>query len=216
LWQRSGIPYPTDLHFGPGGHWISCVVEDRKVELIDPRTGETNTVLDRARNYFEGPCGQLLTVPKGRAYLLRTGAPLPNAKFQVDQLAFALLDAAFSPDSLYLTEPGGPTRCIDCLVGSERWRFDPPLGSHVLKLYYSAKDNFTYGILWHYEQGLFRYLVRFNPTDGQMVRLCSLDSWEEAFVPATHQLITSSGSIVNLADGEIVGMLRFPQKRYPD
>ena len=217
VWQRGRISYPARLRFSPSGHHISCTIDNRKVELIDAKTGVTNVVHDGVRNYFEGDFGQRLIVPtSGAGYVLRADAELSENEFRIDKLTFAPLDAAFGPDRLYLTESGGPVRCIDCLTGEERWRFDPPPESHILRLHYSPEDDFTYGVLWHYEKGLFRYLLRFDRVDGCATQMCTLDSSEEAFVAVSHQLITSSGNIIDLSNGQTVGSLPFPQKEYPD
>jgi len=216
-WKRNGIRYPTHLRFGPSGHQISCTIDNRVVELLDTKTGSTNRVLKGVRRYFEGQSGQTLAVPSSSsAYLLRTGATAPVAEFQIERLTFAVLDAAFGPDCLYLTESTGPLRCIDCATGSERWRFNPPAGSHVLRLHYNADDQMTYGVLWHYEKGAFRYLVRFDPRTGEMEHISALSSWEEEFIASDHRLVTSSGEIVDLRSGDIVGSLSFPKREYPD
>jgi hypothetical protein len=93
----------------------------------------------------------------------------------------------------------------------ERWRFAPTSGSHVLKLHYNPVDGFLYGVLWAYEDGRFRRLLRLDPRDGRCEQICSLGSWDEAFGAVGQQLITSSGDIIALATGQVTGSLAFPR-----
>ena len=67
----------------------------------------------------------MLLETRSRGYVIRGAkdSRLPN-------LSFALLDAAFGPDRLCLSEAGGPVRCVDCRSGSEIWRYVPPKETH--------------------------------------------------------------------------------------
>jgi hypothetical protein len=44
-------------------------------------------------------------------------------------------------------------------------------------------------------------LLRLNNVDGRVVEICKLEIREEAFVPVSHQLVTSSGQIIDLSNG---------------
>ncbi len=212
MWLRDRMSYPADLRFGQSGQCVSFTLKGRRVERVDPRTGVTVEVLQNTRDYMESSNEYALAAPlSGSNYLLRTEHEIP-----IPKLTFAILDVAFGADSLCITESGGPVRCIDYLTGTEHWRYTPPDGSHALSLYYNRRDGFFYGVVWHYEKGHFRYLVRFDPETGQTNRIHSLNSWEEAFSESTQQLVTSSGELVDLSSGEIVGELAFPRKEYPD
>ena len=96
-----------------------------------------------------------------------------------------------------------------------KWQFDPGTYSLVARLHYSPRLDALFGVLRHFNKG-FSSLVRFEFTNGVVERLCDLDFWEEAFVDATDQLVTSSGEIRDLSNGALSGRLAFPLKEYPD
>jgi hypothetical protein len=63
----------------------------------------------------------------GRQRILIKGAK----DMVVPRLTFAVLDAAFSPNALCITEACGVVRCIDLGLGLERWRYVPPQSDHL-------------------------------------------------------------------------------------
>jgi len=212
IWLRDRLPDPGRIRFSQSGKHVSFSFNTRRIERVDALTGNTTEVLRQIDHYIEGPNGYALTVPStGSTYLLRKEHEIP-----IPKLTFAVLDVAFGPDRLCITESTGPVRCLDYLTGAEHWRYTPLEGSHVLGLHYNRLDDFFYGVVWHYEKGQFRYLARFDAETSQPTRLRSLSSWEEVFSEATQQLVTSSGEIIDLSSGEIAGELAFPRKEYPD
>jgi hypothetical protein len=173
----------------------------------------TVELLENTGRYVDGPDDYALLAPSsGPNYLVVQR----DHKVPVPKLTFAPLDAAFGPASVCITESGGPVRCVGCPTGAEIWRYTPPDGTHALRLHYNCVDGFFYGVVWHYERGQFRYLVKLDAETGQTSVVCSLESWAEVFSEATQQLVTSSGRIINLSSGEAVGELSFPRKEYPD
>lgn len=92
----------------------------------------------------------------------------------------------------------------------------PDEGSHVLGLHFSERARCHYGVLRHYQRGLYRRLLRFAEETGSVEVICDLDSWADAFVPATEQLITSEGRLIDMRSGKTIAKLDFPQREYPD
>jgi hypothetical protein len=217
LWERKRLSYPDRLRFSPSGEHLYGTINNGRVDQLDARTGEVSRVINNACDYCPGPYRNSLIVPKsGSAYLIGGTGEYAKHDFQIPKLTFAVLDVAFAPNRVFLTESGGPVRGIDCEARRELWRFDPPEGSHVLSLHWNTRDKFVRGILRQYEQGLFRQLVRFDPEDGRAERICDLDSWAEAFVDPTNEVITSRGNIIDLSSGRIVDKLKFPKVQYAD
>ncbi len=211
MWHQDGIRYPAKIRFGSSGEYLFCTLDNKRVQRISANTGQITEVLQNTVDYIEGPTGHALTIPSAASnYILRN-----YGEISISKLTFAVLDAVVAADHLCITESQGPVRCIDCLSGAELWRYTPPDGSHVLRLHYNCLDGFFYGVLWHYEKGDFRYLVRFD-AEGQANRVRSLNSWEEVFSEAMQQLVTSSGEMIELSTGKVVGKLAFPRKEYPD
>ncbi len=212
MWRCDRLSYPAEIRFNTSGEYFFRTLDNRRVEQIATSTGEKIRVFQDTIHYIEGPDGQVFIDPRSnQGYLLRG-----KHEISIPKLTFAVLDVAFHNDRLCITESGGPVRCLSYLTGSDLWRYIPPDGSHVLALHFNCRSGFFYGVLWHYEKGHFRYLVRFDAETGQVFHIRNLSSWEEVFCEATQQLITSSGEIVDLSSGEMVGKLAFPSKEYPD
>jgi len=93
--------------------------------------------------------------------------------------------------------------------------FLPERGSHVLKLWFRNADNNFYGVLWQYQTGGFRQLVKLDAKSGEATGLCSLDSWEETYCERLDCVVTSRGELINLSEGAILHRLEFPLKDYP-
>lgn len=136
--------------------------------------------------------------------------------FRIPKVTFGLLDAVFSPDALCLTEPGGPVRCLDCQSGEERWRYEPPKYSHVLRLTFRPKDGSFYGVEGEYQYGRSRLLLRFSADFGQHEELCQLSSWQEVFCLGGDALVTSKGEVIRVGEGKMISRLPFPETEYPD
>lgn len=135
MWRRDEIEEGGFLSFDRSGRRVSFTRGGREsVERVDARSGVTVEILEHIDRYVDGPDD----------YVLLSSSPGPNYliaqhehKVSVPKLTFGLLDAAFSPSTVCITESGGPVRCVGSLTGAELWRYTPPNGSHVLNLHYN-------------------------------------------------------------------------------
>lgn len=221
IWEQR-LRYPSSLRFGAGGQSVFCTRNRDSVVCLDLGTGTILNVIERSKQFVEGPSGSALSIPVEQG-----NDPIrliqENHTFMIERPSIAVLDVQFSPHSVCICEAGGyssgqggPVRCISGLDGSLQWKFEPGAGIHVVRLHYSPTVDAFFGILCNFEKARDRSLVRFDAICGTVDKLCDLDSWEEAFVGAADQLVTSSGEIRDLASGAVVGRLPFPVKEYPD
>jgi hypothetical protein len=210
VWHRVDIRHTQRLRFSSTGHTLFCGLEDGRLQNLSVSTGETLDALAGLRDIVDSPhTSQLLWETRSRGFLIR--GPL---EFRVPRLTFGLLDAVFSPDALCLSEAAGPVRCVDCRTAQERWRYQPPNGTHVLRLGYSK--GVFYGVERDYQHAACCTLVRFSEEGGREDQICGLTGWKHEFCLGAEFLITSDGDVVRVADGETIRRLRFPQTDYPD
>lgn len=213
LWEVN-VSYPSKLQFNASGESILCTRNQRSVLRLDAQTGNVLATIDGARRYIEDVSGDVLSVPANEDDPIRLIRG--SHSFTLYKPGRWVLDAKFSPQSVCLSEANGPVRCIGRFDGELQWMFDPGIKSHVVGLHYSPGVGAFFGVLFNFENGASRTLMRFHPASGIYERICEFDSWEEAFLSATDQLVTSAGEIRDLSTGELVGRFAFPQKEYPN
>jgi outer membrane protein assembly factor BamB len=212
IWHRQDLRHTQRVRFSPDGMAVWCVQDSSPTKLLDSADGKTLDSIVGLRNLFDSEYSPALLLEKRkRDYILRKDKPV-----KIPRLTFAILDAAFGPHSMVLSESGGHVRCITTSTGAEMWRHSPVKGSHFLKLWYRLNDGNFYGVLWNFQEGNFRSLVRLEATSGEPRVLRQLNSWEEAHSAKLDCVITSSGELVSLSEGSVLHRLEFPKKVYPD
>ena len=146
----------------------------------------------------------------------RTRFSIADSKsIRVPKVTFGLLDAAFGPDAVCLSEAGGPVRCLDCDTASERWRYQPPQGRHAIAIS-SQADRCFYGVQWPYEHEGSATLIRLSGDSGAVTEVCRLNSFPLGSCFGDGVVITSAGDVVSLPDGKTLWQMAFPQRDYPD
>jgi len=212
LWHRTDIRQTQFVRFSSAGDTVGCGAETGRFQLLDAHTGATVNTLTGVKKTFDSPFSNLLLLEtRSRGFRIKGSRDL-----SIPSETFALLDVAFGPDVLCLSEAGGPVRCLDCHSGVEQWRYRPPSNTHVLRLGYRPADSCFYGVQWEYERGTSRTLFRFRHGSERYEEICHLQSWDEDFFSDADALITSDGNVISVATGEIIRRLAFPQKDYPD
>jgi WD40 repeat protein len=212
IWQRQDLRQTQRVRFSPGGEAAWCVPESGPAKLLDAASGKTLDVLIGLRDLFDSEySAHLLLEKRKRDYILRE-----ERTVRIPRLTFAILDVAFGPRSLAISESGGPVRCIDSSTGVELWRRS--LGQHVhfLRLWYRESDSNFYGVQWEFQTGSFRSLMQLDGNSGEPKVICQLNSWEEVYCAKFDCIITSSGEVRDLSDGRLLHRVQFPQADYPD
>jgi hypothetical protein len=212
IWHRPDLRQTQRIRFSPGGEAAWCVPDSGPTKLLDSDSGTTVDVVAGLSNIFDSEySADLLMEKRKRHYILRR-----EKNLQIPRLTFAVLDAAFGPRSLTISESVGPVRCMDLLTGNELWRHLPGRDAHFLRLWYREADRNFYGVLWAFREARFRSLVRLDEKSGEPNVICPLNSWVEAYCANLDCVITSSGEVVGLSDGRLLNRLQFPETDYPD
>ena len=214
MWQQE-FEYPSSLRFDTFGQTILCTINQRSILRLNAHTGDVIQTIKGTTKYFEGPLGDALRVPSDDEKPIEFLCEGHAFRVVVDEPRRAILDAQFSPDSVCFSTAGGNVRCISRADGKQLWVFAPEAGTHVLRLHYSAALDAFFAILWSFQLGGARTLLRFNRENGAYQQICDYESWEDVFVSNADQLLTSAGEIRILAAGAVAGRLAFPQREYP-
>jgi WD40 repeat protein len=212
VWHRQDLKQTQRVRFSPGGESAWCVPDSGPTKLLDSANGKTLDALTGVRDIFDSAySAELLLVKRKRIYILTKEKTL-----QVPRLTFALLDVAFGPQTIAISESAGPVRCLDSSTGNELWRQSPGKQIHYLRVWYRQTDGNFYGVPWDFRTGSFRSLVRLDANSGKPTVVCSLHSWDEVYCTKSDRLITSNGEVINLSDGKRLHQLQFPETDYPD
>lgn len=212
IWHRADLRRSQGISFSSDGHSVWFEPNEGRVQRLDALTGRTVETLTGFKHvHVNHHSSEVFLEKRSGGYVLRG-----LKDFAIPKITFAILDVAFGPESMCLTESTGPVRCLDCRSGVELWRYEPAKNNHVLRLWYRELDRCYYGVQWQYNPGGPHKLLRFEGGDGRVEEICQLDSWEEAVCTGLDCLITSSGEVVGLSNGKLMGQLDFPQREYPD
>jgi hypothetical protein len=209
IWHRTDLKKTQHVRYAPDGSTIWCVPDVGPTKQLNSRTGKTLSLISGLTELYGSPYSRtLLKVPRKGEYVLQG-----NTSAKVPRLSFAILDVAFGPESICLSEAGGTVRCCGLEGGVERWRYDPGKGAHVLRLWFRESNQNFYGVEWEYEKGGCRRLIQLDGRAGACKRLCELQSWEEEYCPSLDVLIASNGTAYFM-DGRVSSRLPFPQIEY--
>ena len=210
IWHRQDLRRTQRVRFSSEGETLWCVPDSGPTKLLDAASGKTLDALTGLRDIFDSEySSDLLLEKRKRDYILRK-----EGTVQIPRLTFAILDVAFGPESLAMSEAGGPVRCINSSTGIELWRHSPGKHIHFLSLWYRQTDRNSYGVQWEFHKGSFRSLVRLDANSGEPAVICQLNSWDEVHCPKLDCIVTSSGAVLDLSDGRLLSGLQFPETDY--
>ena len=196
--------------------YISTSHDDRRVYVglasgplvvLDTANGSTIEKISGVRRVFEGGSKQ--------ARLLDRPTPVveveARAPFSVPRTTFGILDVAFGPDSLCISESTGPTRCLDLTSGAEIWRYVPPRGQHLLSLAYCESAKSFVGVSCEYVETAAKFLLQFGPK-GEAVPLAQLGQPVEAtFCLSGEAVISSDGQLFESSTGKLLRGIPFEE-----
>jgi WD40 repeat protein len=199
LWRRRDLKKTQYLTSSPRADHIYAGFESGPGCVLDSRTGETLSRHPGVRRFVESAHEPLIFLDGARPTV--SSADSLIGLFAVERSSFAFLSAAFAPSQIAVSEAGGDVRCFELRDGCSVWTFKPRSGLHCLALTYSKDDDAFFGILWPYEIGGDKELVRFNG-DGSASLIARIGQpAETAFEQTTATLVTSDRRLINISKG---------------
>jgi hypothetical protein len=204
LWHRTDLSHTHTVNFSNnsrGGVW--CCVDESPAMLLDADTGQTLERITSIRRVFDGPYGnqRLLSEPRRRRTLISA-----DQQFDIPPTSSKVLDAAFSPGQVCLSEVGGPLRCINCETGEEEWRYTKE-GWHVIRVWHHPGLDRFYGADFLPERDDLR-MVRFD-RQGGAEEVCLIKARTAALCQEASVIVTSAGDLFDADNGRKCGELDF-------
>lgn len=208
-WRRKDLKKTQTLRAALDGRRVFACFDNRSCQVLNRETGKTIKTWAGVRNVWESPYQPVMLLEK-RPLLLQSQDERKIATIPAE--TFAVLDVAFGPGLVCVTESTGPLRCLDTQTGEERWRFQEK-GQHFLDLAFAEQAQAFVGVCWPYERGGSFRLLRFEPQTGASFFVTDLDNAAEfKFCLRGTRLLAADGSIMDSATGQHVGKLAFPTK----
>ncbi|MEM8666800.1 MAG: hypothetical protein AAGG48_04755 [Planctomycetota bacterium] len=211
-WKRENLDGIQRVQFSNDGTRLYCV-HNRVLSQLDVRTGRQvpfNMSEERCagtRQLRESPFGERLVLDRYDADIQVTTKSLKNV-CQLRRKSFAVLDFAFTPDRLAITESGGPISCYDLATTRELWTLSFPAGIHAIDLDYNEDANCFVAVSWPFEKGGKYRLLAITSDTGEIVRETVLrDGVDFGFANRGSRLITTTGRVFNSSSGEQSGSL---------
>ena len=208
VWSRVDLKQLQWLSLSPDGARLYCCSEISACAVLNFETGQSLDAWRGVRSVFESRYEPVVLRDQARPVIPRvdTGALMP-----VRGSTFAFLDAAFGPESVCISESGGPVRALDTKGGREIWRHEPPPGCHVLRLLYVGSTHAFAAVEYSYTQeGCPRALVWLDADTGQRRHVADIGSVADAEV--CHEglaLLTSDGHLISTQTGKLSRALSF-------
>jgi WD40 repeat protein len=206
-WSRADIKRVQYIARSGDGRHAFVGVEGGSAEVVDLRDGKTVERLRGVRRVFENATGTARLVERNSP-IVETSS---GRSFRVRRSTFAILDVAFGPASVCVSEAGGPTRCLDLDTGRELWRHQPAKGVHILSVVFSPSSKDFLAVSFAFERMAEHTLVRLEPS-GRATRLATLGRPAVAeFCLSGDALILSDGRLFDASTGNFLRLIPFAE-----
>lgn len=208
FWSRRDLKSLQTLRYDSYTRTVSCFFEGRGALKISPADGSTIGRYQGVKDVFFSRYHGTHVFEEARPYRIRCG----DFEDRIKPLSFGVLDVAFAPDCVALSEAGGGLRIFQTDPVGEIGRFDTPPGSHFLSLCYCDDLRVFAGIIWSYENGGMPHLQHFDRHGKAGAAFPLEDGHTVVFVPPRRSVITSAGREVSWQDGKELFRYAFPQR----
>lgn len=209
IWQRKDLRKVQTLTFSPQYDDVLVACFDNKsCHVLNVGTGETITTMKGVRRFKRSPFNRLQLLVKARAFELFNHVQSRSIG-RIRMASFAVLDAAFTENSVVVAESAGPIRCFDCDETRLMWQYTPEPGSHILSLGYRKETQEVLGVCWSYTVGGDSTLLAFDKNIGEINSKYVLKDLggESTFAFEGKWLIHNTGVVINTSDGTEVTKL---------
>ncbi len=213
-WQRKDLKKVQSIRISPDGRRVFCCFDEGPCQVLNYKDGSTLEKLRGVRDVEFDPYNSYLLMDKSNPEIFTVNG---EKQCTLPRDGFAILDIAFSPSVVAISESANNVRFFDIPNPKNSLTYIPPKSYHVLNLTYNDEAEDFFGVLWDYETGTKKTLIKFNVPELNVIEIADLtDSWEEVFVKSGRKLVTSSGKIINTKNGNVDMILNFPMCDYLD
>lgn len=202
IWQRKDIKKVQVIRILTTPEESIFIQSDKGPgRILNIFTGEDIILLPGIENFFESNFQTIQFHERKDVFEIVDRITL-NKILSIKRKSFALLDMAFSKDSILISESGGPASCYDLENGELKWILPLDSDGHFLKLCYNEICNQFLAISWPFQRGGNKKLKYLNLQNGNLEKELTIDRPAETeFALEGNLLITSEKLIINTLTG---------------
>ena len=219
LWRRKDLRRIQHVVFSASNARVYCGQDDRSLAIVDADSGDDAAQSLRGiREVWDSPFDLVQLRDPGRARRPHLVSATGQQIATFDRLSWALLDAAFAPGQVCISEPGGPVRCFDVVSGDERWRYAPRDGAHVLALSATSDCTTFQGVEYSFESGAEpNRFLRFAADGGAASEIgTSQRGYPVRAIGSGRWFVLHDGTCIDAVDGTLARAFPFGERGLPD
>jgi hypothetical protein len=187
---------------------VLCCFESGPCESLNASTGKSGRSLRGVRGIWESPFAPVRFLERSRDYAI---ADAEASIASIPRVTFGVLNVAFSPSIVCVSEVGGPVRTFDSSTGNEVWRFTPAKGTHFLRISFCESLRCFAGVSWPYERGGPQLLQVFAAGNGSPTVITEVGQAADVeFASSGARVVTSEGVVYDVVSGGVSASLPFP------
>ena len=210
LWHRENLIDIQVVRFSHDSELLYCSHDRGTVSAFNAHDGEPNRF-----GWFKktiGGCWRLYESPYDDRMLhdriessLRLTTKNQKTVASLPRKTFGLLDAAFAPEFICISESTGPISCYH-IHGKSVWQIDHDDGIHAIDLAYDTNQGMFLAITWPYEDGGDQCLLSIQPSTGKIISTELLPENSSVFFAKNGTLlISSAGTVFRTANLNQIG-----------
>ncbi len=223
LWQRRDLKRVQSLSPAGDGSAVAACFDSCLMQVLDAASGTTIATVRAVRRFWQSRHVAIGAV-EVLGHVALVGSDDWRVRWRAPVAGFALLDAAFAPDAILVSDAVdstfdanavGSVYCFS-LTGKLLWQRQPPPETNVPWLGWDTEAGEWLGIRHNVEKREPEMLLRWSRDGDQLSRVALGLVGEYAILPAGRLLLAGQGDLVDTKAARQVGRLPPPNSAAPE
>ena len=202
IWQRKDLKKVQKIEIiRSNNNAVFAQFANGVSRFLDIKTGNDILELRGVKNYYESRF-QPVTVYNRSGKIEITEREKHTILAKIQHQSFALLDVAFSTNSVLVSEAGGPISCYDTEKGELKWRLTRNASEHYVRVGF-VEDIDAYICLSHPFEHMNKKLIYINYNTGKIENQLDINQPIVAeFLFDDEFIVTSDRELIDVKTGK--------------